>query len=286
MRPPLASTPEPRGSQRFQETGGDAGGLVQRIAFGAGMIFLGLGVATGLARMTSLHGGLMPPSQDALSLARRHAAAGEWGRAAAEYAAEHGINHQSWRSVFPLAAALERDGDVDGGAAALRRVARARPYDVDVHVRLAGLLTRAGRLAPAVEVMDHVLEIDAGDAQHHVRRAGLLLRLGKPDGAIVDYAAATELDPALAGAWLGLGAARLSRREFESAERAFARALVLDPTLYSAHNGIGTIHRERGDYAGAREAFRAALAIEPDDAVTRRNLREAEGLLRTRGRTR
>jgi len=82
-------------------------------------------------------------------------------------AAEGLDSHEASQGLYHLAASLEESGDLDGAAGEFERLLRLRARQVGVNpidnaeteIRLAGLYLKAGRTAPAKELLNHAISV-------------------------------------------------------------------------------------------------------------------------------
>ncbi len=124
-------------------------------------------------------------------------------------------NHQTARQVRGFV--LFDMADYRGAAAELRQVASRRPESVPTHCRLADALLSSGDCEEAIEVAEHLLEIEPVHVHAYVVRGCALIELGRPEEAV---AAFDRLLPAKQCSSL-LIAASYARRssEYEAAAR-------------------------------------------------------------------
>ncbi|MBY4834197.1 O-linked N-acetylglucosamine transferase, SPINDLY family protein [Burkholderia dolosa] len=129
-------------------------------------------------------------------------------------------------SLFNLAAALDRAGDLDGAVASLRRALAAAPDRADLHHHLAQTLVRQGKRREALDSCRIALSLPNPTAQMHAVMGDILCALWHIDAGLASYDRALELDPAFRNAhsgrmFHGAGTDRLSPAQLLEQARAF-----------------------------------------------------------------
>jgi tetratricopeptide (TPR) repeat protein len=199
-----------------------------RVAFAAGLIVLGAGLAAGFARVAVRDGALPGLAQDPLLEAARSAGAGRKDAARTEYAA----------------AALLNDAD-------------------DALLLLAGVgLREAGHGADAEAVLRRSLAVRPRAATY-AQLGWTVLQRGRVDEAAGLFESALRLDPRQTDALAGMGEVWLSRDRYPDAVASFRAAIVAGRTSGGILNSYGIALALSGDRAGAVKAFEAAARLTP-----------------------
>ena len=247
---------------------------LQRTAFFAALMLFSVTLAAALVQVVATWHRLPGPSMDAFPLARRHAAAGDWKRAAAEYRSGYFVNWLARQDISMLATALARAGDSDQLLEVFQRAARLS-VQPDVHLNLTGMLLQRGDTRGAVEAMTRFVDLYPTSPRAHLSRAKLFSQLNQPDAALASFERSVQLEPRLVEGWFGVATSHLALRNPHAALEAFQRLIDVNPRVAVAHNGIGSIYLERGDTVRAQEAFRTALQLDPTLEEARHNLERA-----------
>lgn len=165
-----------------------------------------------------------------------------------------------------LALAYQNTGDFFESYLHYRRALRLAPDSPSLHLGLAHLNLRRGRVDEAVRAASRVLEISPADGRANLIMGMAAERRRDYRAAAEHYRLALEADP---GDW----SARLARglilavhlgREGE-AERELERVLRERPDLDEAHAALGEIYLRRGEAGPAEEAALRAREINPDN---------------------
>lgn len=183
-----------------------------------------------------------------------------------------------------------------------RRALRMAPDSPSIHLGLAHLNIRRGRLEEAERWAHRALELDPSSARaslimglaaerrrdypaavEHYRAylegepedwrirlsRGLILavRLGRDREAEQELEVVVDRQPDQAEARAVLGEIYLRRGEEEAAAEAAGLSLEADPGNYRALTLLGRLRLQDGDMAGAEPLFREAYRIEPEGAM-------------------
>jgi Flp pilus assembly protein TadD len=123
----------------------------------------------------------------------------------------------------------EMQGDSFGALDALGRASAKQPGSIDLAARRGYLLSQAGKLDEAAEVLQGVLA-----KQHHAPSAAELafvrFRQNQPDEALALLKKALKKQPQLAKAHYYLGAVLFQQNDAKGAEKAYREADRIDPT--------------------------------------------------------
>jgi len=130
-----------------------------------------------------------------------------------------------------------------------------------------------GNYGRAVEVADHILNIDPTDATVLFRRGNAKIELNEAKAAKDDYERGLELKPDDAIAHVNY--AGLLKNEFEEYEEArehYERGLKLEPNDANAHNNYaGLLKDAYEEYEEAREHYERGLELDPNNATVHNN---------------
>ncbi len=200
---------------------------------------------------------------------------------------------------FEAAKELTRQGKSREAAARLEDLVKRSPDNVPFLARLAEAQAAAGETGKAVETLGHALSLNPGLDFLHVQLASLCVRAGRLEEAKASYLAALRLNPRMAPAWLGLAeiAARsgqageeleilqkgeavgshsgvlyarmaqieLPKGDVAAAQRHAADAIKLLPTFAPAWWVSGEVAEKQGNTTAAIERFEKAAALGLDD---------------------
>lgn len=154
--------------------------------------------------------------------------------------------------LLELASVFETLNDVDGAGAAYREVVAIEPGHHAALDALAHLYDRAGRVQPALEVLQRLLD-DAGTDT--AARGDLLQRIGH---------------------------VHLSAHDAVNARLSFAQALGLDLNNARAREGMARVHVAQGELVAAGEELIKAAQLSTSEVDTVRCLADAAWLYRYR----
>ncbi|CAM2164050.1 protein O-GlcNAc transferase [Burkholderia latens] len=149
-------------------------------------------------------------------------------------------------SLFGLAAALERAGDLDGTVTCLRRAVAAAPDRGDLHHHLAQTLVRKGKRREALDSCRIALSLPNPTAQMHAVMGDILCAMWHIDAGLASYDRALELDPAYRNAHSGwmfhaAGTDRLSPAQLLERAREFGARMAAQasPRMHAATPSAG-----------------------------------------------
>src|SRR3990167_4251673 len=127
------------------------------------------------------------------------------------------------RSTPPLFEAADR------AEGALRRAIELAPGDVQAHVDLASLLTRLGRAAEALSLLDEALVRRPVAVWPLSMKAAVLEGDGRSYEALGIHRALLARAPKAALPWMNYGRALAAAGDLQSAIEAYRKSLTLDP---------------------------------------------------------
>jgi chemotaxis protein methyltransferase CheR len=120
---------------------------------------------------------------------------------------------------------------------------------------------RSRREAPALTLLDALLELQPGHARAHALKAGVLLAAARHEEARAACDAALALDPLCLEACLMLGVIARRRGDDLAALKRFREAIYLDPSCWFAHYSQAEVLLARGEGPRSRAGFEAALRL-------------------------
>ena len=185
-------------------------------------------------------------------LGNSHRALGQDPRAA--YRAALGLDSSDVAALFAL-----------GGEANLRQALRLAPWNTEIHKKLARLLTDAGRLQEAVELLRASVKVDPDAADLHNSLGLSLLRLGAFGEAETSLREAVRLRPESPAMRVNLATVLANRREWPEARYEFDRALALGPRE-EIHLAYGAALAAEGDVEAAIAQYRSAIRLNAKSA--------------------
>ena len=211
------------------------------------------------------------PGEAHLELARREAAKGNIGKAIADCRAAIDI-HPRWpEALLLLADLLERSGDVESAADALRRAAEYSEDKAAPSLRLGEFLLQYGRRDEGIAALRQAVSAAPNLASAHERLGIELLVSGDVTGALAELQSAAEITPDSLYTRYHLGLAHAALGQMEAAMAAWREALEIDATHRdSLYNLAVTAERlGQADVAAQYVARMQELGYELDDVLSR-----------------
>lgn len=187
-------------------------------------------------------------------------------------ASRHAARQAQTTPVVPpspawLRYAVEGKQDDQIGLAILR-TGEKHPEDPVIQMAAATYLIRHGRLQPAKEKMDRVVQSLASFAPAWARKCWVENELGNYAEAERAGRRALELGSKSASVHNALGVLWSSgppgRRNLKRAELHYRRALELSPKQAAVHVGLGSVLMQQGKLDEAVEHYRKALGVDPN----------------------
>jgi len=153
-----------------------------------------------------------------------------------------------------------RAGDLESGAAHLRRSLSLQPSDPATRLGLANALVALG----AFEEADRVCSTEFPDPALWRLHGFVLQTLDRHSEAAASYARVVESQPGDWEIWNNLGNARRAAGDHRGAVAALERARALRPDVPAIHYNLGTSLAAGGRLAEGIEALTHALRLAPD----------------------
>ncbi|PYS49136.1 MAG: hypothetical protein DMG13_24055, partial [Acidobacteria bacterium] len=170
-----------------------------------------------------------------------------------------------------LANAWKESGRIDKALPLYAEAAGREPESLIALQRLGIALRSAGQQAPAAEVLQRALAVDARDAASWHQLGLVYLDQGSRSEALSAFQKAVELDPDLSEAHNSLGGVWLESGNPMRAEPAFRQAIGIRPDYAEAHSNLANVLASTGRFEEARYHFEAAFRFKPDFAAARFN---------------
>jgi thioredoxin-like negative regulator of GroEL len=168
-----------------------------------------------------------------------------------------------------VAAGGEASGAPGPGRSGAGSAASAAAVDVEGVVRRARLLTEAGRVERAVELVDEALGHEPDSGHLLITAAALRLQTGRPREAREILEAVVAAAPGLPGPLYLLSRARQETGDLAGARESITAALELDPSDATYHLQLADVvldaRPRRKGKALVRERVAAALELAPED---------------------
>ena len=164
-----------------------------------------------------------------------------------------------------LARVLERAGKIEPARQIVNRVVTDHPDEYAGHYQLGSMHHRAGNLEQALAAYQRARELRPREGRLLVHLGSVCNALGRRREAVGLYREAIELDPNDANAHGNLGNALAGLGEFDQATKALRQCIALDPQNPTARANLGSCHLRQGDFDGARQAFDQCLQGRPGD---------------------
>jgi arylsulfatase A-like enzyme/tetratricopeptide (TPR) repeat protein len=160
-----------------------------------------------------------------------------------------------------LAFLLQQSGRDDEAAAVLQESVQRGLASEQMQVRLALILSEAGRPAKGLEVLKPLAESEDPDTQNTI---GIMLAdLGRIEQAMGVFQRVLEKHPDSALTLQNMGIALLKTKNAAAALDRFNRALAINEKLPRALNAKGVAQMELGDPAGAIVSWSRATELDP-----------------------
>ncbi|CBJ32334.1 conserved unknown protein [Ectocarpus siliculosus] len=196
-------------------------------------------------------------------LARRYAAMGVLGSAAAEF-----LDLEMWEEAVECYRHMEQ-------AHKAEKIARERLLEKET----PGMLAALGDLTQDPECWQRAWDLSGG---RYARAKASLARLrfgeGKYEEACGHYEEALAVKPLLTAAWFSLGVARMRLGRWQESLQAFSTVAQQEPEEGEAWGNMGAVHMHQGNWAGAAAAFTQGLKQMPSNWRMWEN--QAEALIR------
>jgi tetratricopeptide (TPR) repeat protein len=156
------------------------------------------------------------------------------------------------------------------------------PDFAEARYNLGLTLDALGRSEEAARELEHALRLRPGDPDIQFALARTLLALHRPKESAVLYQQGLLAQPKHVAALVGWGVALAQAGYADEALRKFQTALVIDPRNAAAHNSMGSALASLGRGEEAIRHFELALKADPGSESARRNLEQAQQMVRRR----
>jgi tetratricopeptide (TPR) repeat protein len=188
---------------------------------------------------------------------------------AAEVLERESLHRSTDKSLRQLAELYQRMGQPRRAAAALSKLLASHPRDRQLIQRLAGLYQELERWGEAATLLDRLLTLQprAQRGDTYLRLARVLSKAGKPQEARAAMEAAGELRPADADLWLRLAEARREAGDRAGALAALKRAVELRPGEPELRLELAQAYLAAGEKRLAAEQIAEAAAARPGEAA-------------------
>jgi tetratricopeptide (TPR) repeat protein len=163
-----------------------------------------------------------------------------------------------------LSEVRRRQGDADGGIAALEGFVKQNPDAKVAAIALVTALREGGRVKEAIEQAQRVLVYHSSDPYALSELALANMEQGEVDTAELLIEEALRADDKSAVAERAAGLISLRKGEDAVAFKHFQHASELDPKDTTARLNTGTVLLLAGVYDKAAQEFRAVLEVEPE----------------------
>jgi tetratricopeptide (TPR) repeat protein len=171
-------------------------------------------------------------------------------------------------------------GDADGAVAFLSAARDAAPGEETICLNLSEALSRGGRGAEALQVVDAFTRMAGENARTMNQRGNIQALTGDKQGAVRDYESAIRMDPENPAYKENCAAACIELDMVHRAEELLAQIEPDHPSA-SVYNLLGQVAALKGERARAELSYSEALRLRPGDPDITVNLAL---LLRERGR--
>lgn len=144
-----------------------------------------------------------------------------------------------------------------------RKVLKASPGNLQVHLLLATLHAQRGDLATAIRAFSDIIRRQPNMIGAHLNLGTALSSSGRFQEAAASYRKAIELDANSVAAHYGLACALQACEAFAEAESQFLRVRRLDPQHLGMLVNLGTVCKQQGRLEAAVSHYTQALAVNP-----------------------
>ena len=155
-------------------------------------------------------------------------------------------------------------GRLERAAELLGRAVDIQPENVEAHLELAALHSRAHEYESALDALSLALYHDPNNATALLEIGDLHRLQGNLEGATEFFRKAIDRDPTLARAHVELGYVLLTLERFGEALEVLERAAELDPRSINGQNNLGYAYVRHEEYDRALALFSRVCAATPD----------------------
>jgi tetratricopeptide (TPR) repeat protein len=181
-----------------------------------------------------------------------------------------------------LGAALSRQGKYDEAIRQYRMALKIKPDYADAHYNLGFALAKTDNLDEGIYHFREAIRIEPKRVKY-LNNLGVALSVKGDYGEAIGYfQKALKINPSDADVHNNIGALLKNQGDLDAAMRHFTAAVTLDPLHAGALNNRGVMLMENGQLESARKHFARALEISPGYEEARRNMLEANDLIRNR----
>lgn len=138
-------------------------------------------------------------------------------------------------------------------------------------LQTADRLTRAGKRAEAIAVLERIVQLLPDHCSSHFNLALAYLNVSQPARAAAGFRRAIDLKPNFAKAYHNLGIALARLGQDEAAIVTLTEATKISPGMAEAYDRLGGLLRGRGRLAEAIHAYKRAAATAPNTTLGRLN---------------
>ncbi len=170
-------------------------------------------------------------------------------------------------ALTDLATALELEGEIEEGRAAVEKALGIDPANPRLHLQLAAFESRRGQQEQSLKLVDRALELDPRSLEAQMQKANYLSQMQRFEDVRAVLEEASEAHgghPRLDAQWARL--VEIREGDLDAAEARLRRALEADPFLVIAYRLLGEVLVRSGRFEEGFEVYRQGLERAPDDA--------------------
>ena len=156
-----------------------------------------------------------------------------------------------------------RAGDFDQALAEYRAAVALDPANPELRDGLARMLSRAGNDSLAIGEFRALLEQHPDDGSAWYNLGNAYKRTGRATEALVAYRRSLDLPPEREAAWNNAGEVFRALGDTARAAEAYRHALAIVPNYDRALNNLAALRAAQGDGRSAEAGFRAAIDANP-----------------------
>jgi import receptor subunit TOM70 len=155
--------------------------------------------------------------------------------------------------------------DLSGASRCYESCLELEPDNVEILVKIAGVVMDDGKYDDAMSYFDKALSFDPTATDALLHRANLFLLQKMPLKAKADLIKCLELRPDYSIARLRLATVLMTTEEVSEAQKCLDVAANIDPQSSEVRSYLGEMYFSRGDFAEARREFELAIKYDPEN---------------------
>lgn len=200
--------------------------------------------------------------------AHQYYEAGQWDKALKELSRALAVNPDQSEWHFGMGLTLEAMGRHQEAAQSFERVLELRGDDVETMVNLALNLNRAEEPTRAIEVLEHVNDIDSNCEQGYCLRVEAYMLLGDHEKAEEMFYMARQIVDECPACYDSIAQSLSQRGLLDKAQWCWHQTVRLEPYYPGVYANLARVHRQRGHHVRAQRLYLKQLRQDPGDVNT------------------